>query len=486
MVTFNSSNTTAPSWSFSNNSIPYIMGAATEFVRYGSQGILVAIGGAEAEPLHAMPYTYRSMANVQVYDVASQTWFEIIATGDIPPGRMGPCSGIAAAPDDSSFQMVVYGGSINPQNLSANADDTYPGEVYVLVMPAFVWIKTNASFASGVVANGTAFNTSSGRSPGYCNTYNDRSFLVVGGDQMTHSNAVVPPLKLLDTSTYQWQTKYPLPNTTYFVPQPVVSVVGGGPQGGANPASTWQYTLGASVSIFSKTIPIDKASGAAAAASAGVSAKAPNPYDCGDVCPGTPPTHYPIAGLIGTIVGAVVGSMFVILGVYCLLVLHRRSRSSDSDETSDVASDTASKSEIVPWDRTPATSQRLSRHPQHQDQQREYYGPGPKHFWTPSWRFSSPLFAVESSGKSRRTSTAASLPELGLHSARSTQWWKKKRSLHGGELPAGDIAIEAPESDYHTFIAELASPTGNGRGSKRFGSSPRTNSYKGGFWPTPK
>ena len=471
MVTFNSTNPKKPTWSFSNSSTPWLEGCATEFVRYGSQGILVAVGGTTGDTPTGGATPYRDMSSIQIYDIAAQNWFEITATGDIPPGRESLCSGLAAASDDSSFQMVVYGGQISPPTPDPTVDPQYPADVYVLIMPAFHWIKTNASFALNTVANGTSFNASSGRSSSYCSTYKDRSFIVVGGDRNTHDSDLSPPLKLLDLNTYQWQTNYPLADTTYRLPQAVIDVVGGGPSGGANPAYTWNYTLGTSVKIFDTVLSKPGSGKAPSAPGSGNGAQtpkaAPNPNnrvsssaqsqdatppqstsavasDCGTDCPGAPPVRHPIATLVGVIVGSVAGCMLLLAVGFYVMILHRRWRELQAQSQD---ADASWKPELSG---TPSTSP----HPQTRRPQRQ-----PRHrFWTPS------LTIATSTRGSRRTSRTETTGTSGGKS-----FGRYARRLKGGEMGAGEVAVEAPSNDYHAFHAELASPTDNNDGQREEG-----------------
>lgn len=76
------------------------------------------------------------LANVSVLDIATNQWYQQIATGDIPPWRYAGCSVVVSAPDHSSHSIYVFGGWGN----SAGASD---GNVYVLSIPSFRWIRVN-------------------------------------------------------------------------------------------------------------------------------------------------------------------------------------------------------------------------------------------------------------------------------------------------------------------------------------------------------
>ena len=250
-VIFNSSKPQQPSWTnVTNDDIPYFWGGTTQYVRFGSAGVLLSVGGFLTESTSQSAAQRREMNSVQIYDIAVEKWSTIFATGDIPPSRSRFCSALSAAPDDSSFQMIIYGGW---------DQQTVLEDMYMLIMPAFHWIKLNttANLKSSAVAGK---NESLGRMDHFCSTYKDRQMLVLGGKNALFYNRTTcdtsyPTLRMLDMTNFQWQTQFPLQETTYQVPQAVIDVVGGGSKGGAKPASSWQQTLGDNVALFSKTIP---------------------------------------------------------------------------------------------------------------------------------------------------------------------------------------------------------------------------------------
>ena len=252
MVVFNSSNPQYPSWkNVASDDLPYFRDPNTQYVRYGPAGILVVVGGRIAAGNDA---TLRQMNSIQIYDIAAGKWFTQYTTGDIPPSSQWYCSAVSAAPDDSSMHLILYGGWTNDQG---NFDDEHADRagVYILIMPAFHWIKINTTYANEL-------SRITERRLGHsCATYKDRQFLVFGGkfdkfknDNMT-CNSTFSPLRMLDLTTFEWQTQWPLKDTAYQVPQAIIDVVGGGPSGGAKTAGTWQQALGDNLALFSKMIP---------------------------------------------------------------------------------------------------------------------------------------------------------------------------------------------------------------------------------------
>ena len=138
MIAFDTSDPAEPSWkNISNDNIPYFWGGRAQYVRYGSKGIVVSVGGKTLETISGQ-VPIRTMNNICVYDIAAEKWFPITATGDIPSARSKFCSALTATPDDSSFHMIIHGGW---------EEESYTTQehVYILVMPAFHWIKINTT-----------------------------------------------------------------------------------------------------------------------------------------------------------------------------------------------------------------------------------------------------------------------------------------------------------------------------------------------------
>lgn len=137
----------------------------------GSAGVLVAFGGFTNLPGEAMnlddadlvdPSLHWGLANISVYDIDSGTWYHQLSTGDIPPWRYHGCSVMVSAPDQSSHSIYVFGGWGN----TAGGSD---GNVYVLSIPSFRWIRVNED--------------SNLRVRHHCGLIGNHTMLVVGGVQ---------------------------------------------------------------------------------------------------------------------------------------------------------------------------------------------------------------------------------------------------------------------------------------------------------------
>ena len=170
--------------------------------------------------------------------------------------------------------MTIYGGW--------NSFDTYALEdVYVLALPAFRWISINDTdnFEANLFEH-------AGRKGHQCHVYEDRQMVILGGElqnQIQPFNAsacdeLYPVIKLLHTTIMEWQTQFPLANSTYAVPKHVLYVIGGGPNGGATMlAPPGNFENSTIASIFSKRLARYKSSKSDTSGVSNVSTVTPTP-----------------------------------------------------------------------------------------------------------------------------------------------------------------------------------------------------------------
>lgn len=151
--------------------------------------------------------------------------YTIAANGDeFPDIRVEFCAGVSSAPDDSSFQITIYGGYSLYQGYPYN-------DVWVLSVPTFTWIKVTPSDKS--LGDG-----SYGRHLQTCHMGNEAQMIVLGGSVQTmHNPSTIvtstgcsdshAPLLVLNTNTFQWSDAYN-PDLTYTQPVVVYEAIGGG------------------------------------------------------------------------------------------------------------------------------------------------------------------------------------------------------------------------------------------------------------------
>lgn len=203
------------------------------------------------------------MNSINVYDIATSSWYTQSTSGETPEMRVNPCAATAAAADGSSTNIYMFGG----QNLIPYGNQTQYDDMWILTLPAFAWIKVDQADQSVPL----------GRSGATCNIW-DAQMVMVGGytgaDTLTCES---PGIYVYDMSNLQWVNQFtalsgsnssdstaPLDadgsnsdgynnplnqqpaqhyNATsagglqgsygYEVPAAVISVIGGGKEGGA-------------------------------------------------------------------------------------------------------------------------------------------------------------------------------------------------------------------------------------------------------------
>ena len=199
----------------------------------GSQGVLITFGGftdiagapSGLEDSNLANLSFQlPLANVSIYDIGNGTWYQQVATGDIPPWRYMGCSVSVSAPDQSSHSIYVFGGN------SFGGSD---GNVYVLSIPSFRWIRVNED--------------SNRRSRHSCNLADNHTMLVVGGMQPMGQQALpmdatgcdtlpmfAQGLGIFSLNNHTWVTNYdPLESTAPYEIHPSISNVIGGNQNGS-------------------------------------------------------------------------------------------------------------------------------------------------------------------------------------------------------------------------------------------------------------
>ncbi|RVD84105.1 uncharacterized protein DFL_005873 [Arthrobotrys flagrans] len=292
---------------------PTLLYGTLQYVRYGKKGILVGFGGVDpddhsqfADPNVA---SYRDMRDIFVFDIDSQQWFTIQATGgngsgDIPDGRLSFCSGVSAAPDDSSFQITIYGG----YKLS-NAAAT--NRVHVLTLPTFQWLDVTPS-------DQRLGDDRWGRQANKCVMWNDAQMIVLGGQIQGNNarnntpvntgacNATHPPLVVLDTTVFEWTEEFN-PNRSYSQPKQIYELIGGDWRGLArNKGPPGGFDNTALEDIFATTVKrVDQPTAFSATSPSASASGGPNNNDSDTSDPNT-------AAIAGGVVGGVLGIALIV------------------------------------------------------------------------------------------------------------------------------------------------------------------------------
>ncbi|RHZ49631.1 hypothetical protein CDV55_101944 [Aspergillus turcosus] len=196
----------------------------------GQAGILVAFGGY-TRPIGSRLSVLASLQmdmndQATVFDIASNNWYRQKSTGEIPPWRMAGCSIVVPAPDQSSFSIYVFGGM---GTTVGNSD----GDVYVLSLPSFQWIRVHEG--------------NNVRIKHKCQLLGKHTMLVVGGTVPTDhaeydpepvncdSGAFANGLGIFDLRTHTWLMNYNAQDSgDYTIHSAISDVIGGNSSGSAN------------------------------------------------------------------------------------------------------------------------------------------------------------------------------------------------------------------------------------------------------------
>ena len=287
---------------------------------YGAQGILLSLGGGNNE-------SFSQMNVIDVYDIATSTWYKQSTSDRYPILRVNPCAVAASAADGSSTNIYMYGG----QNLIPADNQTQYGDMWILTVPSFTWIEVDTSTQSQPPA----------RVGHTCNMYNGQMIVIGGytGKDLGCDNGFY----VFNTSELTWQNTYTalsgadpqnqqdaqrndpmglIGSYGYQVPGAVQSVIGGHASGGATvtapakPAASGPLATGKPV-----TYTVTGADGAVATEVVGSTNNGNGGGSSGNGGKSGPN--------IGAIVAGVVAGLFAILAAYlgfCAWVYRRQLR----------------------------------------------------------------------------------------------------------------------------------------------------------------
>ncbi|KAI5269744.1 hypothetical protein E4T47_06870 [Aureobasidium subglaciale] len=153
---------------------------------FGDQGILLGLAGGTED-------TFTQMNVIDVYDIATSTWYKQATSGPTPKFRVNSCAAVAAASDGSSYQVHMFGG----QNLIPAGNQTQYDDLWILTVPSFTWIQVDQDNQSVPPA----------RVGHSCNMW-DGQMVVVGGYVGDQLSCDSPGIYVLNTSSLQWATGF--------------------------------------------------------------------------------------------------------------------------------------------------------------------------------------------------------------------------------------------------------------------------------------
>ncbi|KAF2437289.1 hypothetical protein P171DRAFT_437884 [Karstenula rhodostoma CBS 690.94] len=268
-------------------------------------GLLVYFGGIE-DPSRNGSSQAANMSTIHIYDISSNKWYTQQASGEVPGARRQFCAGATWADDQSSYNIYLYGG------FAAEGPGGYD-DAYILSLPSFEWINI--------------FSTGNDTTPfphGACsaNVVNRDQMLIIGGwfTNSSYNDCDAPNsqgqhnmnLGYNGGKNVLWD-KWDSSATKYFVPSPVISVIGGGPTGGATMTKPSNWDNGDLSIYFGR-----QATFSARSATRVVPSGTANPSETGK----SKKTN------VGAIAGGVVGGLagLILMLVLVLFCLHRRKK----------------------------------------------------------------------------------------------------------------------------------------------------------------
>lgn len=153
---------------------------------FGKQGVLIALAGGTNS-------TYTQMNTLDVYDIATSTWYKQSTTGAYPDLRVNPCAVVAAAADGSSYNIYMFAG----QKLLPAGNQEQFQDMWILSVPSFTWISVDQSKQA----------TPYGRSGHTCNIW-DGQMVMIGGYTGPDLSCESPGIYVFDLSSLQWVQQF--------------------------------------------------------------------------------------------------------------------------------------------------------------------------------------------------------------------------------------------------------------------------------------
>ncbi|KAA8896002.1 hypothetical protein FN846DRAFT_784229, partial [Sphaerosporella brunnea] len=316
-------------------------------VPIGERGMLITIGGYTAVGTLPSYLETATLDRIDIYNLnkpasagAEGTWSRTQSTSaanpadGIPKARGNTCAVVVAAPDNSSFQVYMYGGAALAGRYTVYKD------MWVLSIPSFQW--SLISNGSDGLTDPLASQQHPGQREGHtCNLVGKNIMMMFAGRVLPNfaRPCETTGLYAFNMTSLEWIDEYDpdAANVTYKVPKQIYSVIGGNANGGAKQLpvggvadddlrttfSSWV----ANVKTVSEPAPQFTAAGGHGSSSNTAAANS------------SPPT----AAIAGGVVGGIGG--VAVIGVI-LFLWRRQKRSMQSEEPYKVSNDPDSVQEL--------------------------------------------------------------------------------------------------------------------------------------------
>ncbi|KAF2876617.1 kelch repeat protein-like protein [Massariosphaeria phaeospora] len=153
---------------------------------FGEQGLLLGLGGGTND-------TFTQMNIIDVFDIATSSWYKQTTSGKVPKFRVNPCAVVGAAADGSSYNIHMFGG----QSLQPAGDQTQYDDMWILSVPSFTWIEVDMS-KQGVPP---------ARAGHTCHVW-DGQMIVVGGYVPKELSCDSPGIYVFNMSSLSWSDQF--------------------------------------------------------------------------------------------------------------------------------------------------------------------------------------------------------------------------------------------------------------------------------------
>ncbi|KAM7212535.1 hypothetical protein V8F06_012074 [Rhypophila decipiens] len=194
---------------------PAISSGFMEYLPVGRKGILVVFGGVlfpegVAQDGAGIPQVVAHGSHPHLRRRISHLALPKRHRGRIPDPRLLGCTASAWVPDNSSYNIYLFGGQRQLRGERTK-------DLWVLSLPSFTWIKAGDDSAGGI-----------GHS---CARVGRHIFAIGSGEQ--DETTCQPFFRILDMATLEWTNAYDPSSPDYVVPPAIHATIGGDEMGGS-------------------------------------------------------------------------------------------------------------------------------------------------------------------------------------------------------------------------------------------------------------
>ncbi|KAF3207846.1 hypothetical protein TWF106_007142 [Orbilia oligospora] len=285
--------------SWTNQTTPYgafdSVGAAIPFTTTAGDVLGILFGGT----LNGTPL---SMETIFIHDTTTDNWYRQRTNGSPPVSRGHFCATAIKAPDNTSTQILVFGGF----------GDGHPSDVFALSLPSFTWIRLEERSPDFLPGPGVRLQPS-------CDVVNNRFFTIFGGRSLVGGDTAncdidQNALFMYDLTEREWIIDYDPALRDYDIPEPIYRAIGGNSSGYATvtepPEGFAEPTM---AELFAITTPATTTS-------------SPPTGTETNIPPTTTSAPEQKKANVGGIVGGVVAGLIIVIGALVWLYFRKKKR----------------------------------------------------------------------------------------------------------------------------------------------------------------